>query len=97
MTDVAVPDSLACDAFRYEGDIAGFVDHIVNDHRVPADYLRFLRGAVDQGTWLKVERVHTRILMGHYVPRHRLPGVPLTDLSTPYEATHRGEPRGDEA
>lgn len=65
------PDSLACMPDMYEGDIDGFIEHVVAEHRVPSDYLDRYRRAIDQGSWEFVYNLHKAIMQGRYVPRHR--------------------------
>lgn len=68
------PNSPACIADQYEGDVDGFIDHLVNDHAVPDDYFARYRRTIDQGSWAVIASWHGAIVQGRYIPRHRRPG-----------------------
>lgn len=87
MTDLIVPDTLACLSDLYEGDVRGFARHLVDDHGVPADYLTPYANAVDAGSWQAVHRMHSGIMRGHYVPLHRRPAAPDTAPLVPPSST----------
>lgn len=94
------PNSPACIADQYEGDIDGFIDHLVNDHAVPEDYFARYRRCVDQSSWSVIANWHGAIMQGRYIPRHRRPG--MADLPPDYSAwdysqrdpAHRRDHRG---